>query len=76
MHEIQNIQSDTIFSAIKNVSLRLNINAFKTRGQCYDMASTIADRKYGVAAKLSKEEQELCKHSVMVMHSIWHVQTH
>ena len=56
MYEIQNLKADTIFAAIKDVLLRLNLPVSQIRGQCYDMASAMAGVKSGVAAKIASEE--------------------
>ena len=51
-----NTEAVTIFKAIKDTFKRLNLSFSKVRGQCYDMAASMAGSKNGVAAKICSEE--------------------
>ena len=53
-YEIENITSDTIVSAIKDVLLRFNLSLDLCRGQIYDGASNTVGKKSGVATQISK----------------------
>ena len=53
-YEIENIKSDTIVSAIKDVLLRFNLSLDLCRGQIYDGASNMVGKKSGVATQISK----------------------
>ena len=53
-YEIENIKSDTIVSAIKDVLLRFNLSLDLCRGQIYDGASNMFGKKSGVARQISK----------------------
>ena len=53
-YEIENIKSDTIASAIKDVLLRFNLSLDLCRGQIYDGASNMVGKKSGVATQISK----------------------
>ena len=48
----QNIKSDTIVSAIRDVLLRRKISLNNCRGQCYDGASNMLGKKSGVAKQI------------------------
>lgn len=52
LYQIQNIEADTIFNAIRDVFQRFNISLDRVRGQCYDMAAAMAGSKNGVATKI------------------------
>lgn len=51
-YELQDIKSDTIVSAIKDVLLRTQISLDNCRGQCYDGASNMLGKKSGVAKQI------------------------
>ena len=53
-YEIENIKSDTIVSAIKDVLLRFNLSLDLCVGQIYDGASNMVGKKTGVATQISK----------------------
>ena len=46
-YEIQNIKSDTIVSAIKDILLRIQLSLESCRGQCYDGASNMLGKRSG-----------------------------
>ena len=48
-YQLENIKSDTIVSAIRDVLLRTQISLDNCRGQCYDGASNMLGKKSGVA---------------------------
>ena len=48
-YEIENIKSDTIVSAIKDVLLRFNLSLDLCCGQIYDGANNMVGKKSGVA---------------------------
>ena len=52
-YEVDNIKSDTIVAAIKDSLLRFNLSLDSCRGQIYDGASNMLDKKSGVAPQLS-----------------------
>lgn len=51
-YEVQNIKSNTIVFAIKDILLRIQISLDKCRGQCYDGASNMLGKKSGVAKQI------------------------
>ena len=51
-YELENIKSDTIVSAIRDVLLRTQISLDNCRGQCYDGASNMFGKKSGVAKQI------------------------
>ena len=51
-YELENIKSDTIVSAIRDVLLRTHISLDNCRGQCYDGASNMLGKKSGVAKEI------------------------
>ena len=53
-YEIENIKSDTIVPAIKDVLLRFNLSLDLCRGQIYDGASNMVGKKSGVATQIPK----------------------
>ena len=55
-YKLDNIEANTIVSAIKDVLQRLNLPMSKCRGQCYDGASTMKGPRSGVAKQLLDEE--------------------
>ena len=56
MYKIDDIRSDSIVAAIKDVLIRLGLCMNRCRGQCYDGASTMRGSKSGVATQLLREE--------------------
>jgi len=55
-YKLDNIEANTIVSAIKDVLQRLHLPMSKCRGQCYDGASTMKGPRGGVAKQLLDEE--------------------
>lgn len=51
-YELNNIRSDSIVHAIKDVLLRLHLSLQNCRGQTYDGASNMMGRKSGVATQI------------------------
>ena len=51
-YELENIKSDTIVLAIRDVLLRTQILLDNCRGQCYDGASNMLGKKSGVAKQI------------------------
>ena len=52
-YELKDIKSDTIVAATRDVLLRTQISLDQSRGQCYDGASNILGKKFGVAKQIS-----------------------
>ena len=62
-YEIDNIKSETIVKAIKDILLRFNLEIENCRGQTYDGASNMLGKKSGVASPiLSIEPRALVAH--------------
>lgn len=55
-YELNNIKSDTIVHAIKDVLLRSNLSLQNCRGQTYDGASNMMGKKSGVATQIKKQQ--------------------
>ena len=52
LYQLENIKSNTIVSAIRDVLLRTQISLDNCRGQCYDGASNMLGKKSGVAKQI------------------------
>ena len=55
-YELNDIKSDTIVNAIKDVLLRFHLNLVNCRGQTYDGASNMMGKRTGVATQISAEQ--------------------
>ena len=55
-YEIPNVRSETIFTAIKDALIRMQLPLSSCRGQTYDGASNMLGKKSGVAAKILNEK--------------------
>lgn len=51
-YEVEDIKSDTIVSAIRDVLLRTQLSLDNCRGQCYDGASNMLGKRSGVAKQI------------------------
>ena len=49
LYEVSTIEAATLFDAIKDVLLQLNLPTAKVHGQCYDGASAMSSNKHGVS---------------------------
>ncbi|XP_065191926.1 zinc finger MYM-type protein 1-like [Sycon ciliatum] len=56
LYQVDTIDANTLFSAIKDVLLRMNLSWKKCRGQCFDGASNMSGARNGVASKVIAEE--------------------
>ena len=54
-HEIPNINADTIFSAIQDCLIRMDLSLQNCRGQCYDGAGSMMGIRNGLATKIQKK---------------------
>lgn len=68
MYHIDNTEASTIFNAIKDVFQRFNLSFDRIRGQCYDMAASMARSKSGVAFRIKSIEKR-----AVYMHCYGHV---
>ena len=55
-YELNDIKSDTIVHAIKDVLLRSNLSIQRCRGQTYDGASNLMGKKSGVATQIQRDQ--------------------
>lgn len=55
-YELNDIKSDTIVHAIKDILLRSNLSLLNCRGQTYDGASNMMGKKSGVATQIQQEQ--------------------
>ena len=55
-YELNNIKSDTLVHAIKDILLRSNLSLENCRGQTYDGASNIIGKNSGVAKSKTKSD--------------------
>ena len=55
-YEIDNIKSETVVKAIKDILMSCSFNLDDCRGQTYDGASNIMGKHYGVSTKISEEQ--------------------
>ena len=56
LYEVASTRAETIYAAITDVLLRLNLALSRVRGQCYDGAATMSGAKSGVATRLRAAE--------------------
>ncbi len=56
LFEVTSTKAETIYAAITDVLLRLNLSLSRVRGQCYDGAATMSGAKSGVATRLCAAE--------------------
>lgn len=49
LYEVSTIEAATLFDAIKDVYMRLNLPTAKVRGECYDGTSAMSSNKRGVS---------------------------
>ena len=56
LRDVKRTDAETLSIELKDVLVRLNLSPHKMRGQCYYGASCMAGMKYGVAARLSRDE--------------------
>ena len=56
LYALADLQANTISNSIKDIFLRYDLPMSKLRGQCYDMAATMAGKKTGVATQIQKLE--------------------
>ena len=54
--QVDDITAATLFSSLKDVLLRLNMNIQNCRAQCFDGASNMIGAQSGVATLIQKEE--------------------
>ena len=66
LHELSFTNAEALVFILKDVALRLGLEAEHLRGQCYDGCSTIMVKKSGVATTLKNE----LKRNILAMH--WH----
>ena len=55
-YEIDNIKSETVYNAIKDILLRCSLSLDECRGQMYDEASNMMSKHTGVSTKISAEQ--------------------
>ncbi len=56
LYDVASTRTETIYAAITDVFLRMNLSVSKVRGQCYDGAATTSGVKSGVVAHLCAAE--------------------
>ena len=66
-YELENIKSETIVNAIKDIMLRFNLELKHCRGQTYDGASNMMGKKSGVATRILAEQSK-----AIVTHCLGH----
>ena len=63
LHEVENIEANTLVSAIEDTLLRANLSIQKIRGQCYHGSSNMSGLRNGVAKQImDKEARALYTH--------------
>ena len=69
-YELENIKSDTIVNAIRDILLRTQISLDNCRGQCYDGTSNMLGKKSGVVKQIQDIQPKVfvthchCRHSL------------
>ena len=56
LYETSTITSDALFTILKDVLLRMQLDITKCRGQCYDGAADVSGHVTGLRSKVLKEE--------------------
>ena len=56
LYAVDKIDSESLYKAIKDVLLRMNLSISNCRGQCYDGAANMIGSKAGVATRIQAEE--------------------
>ena len=56
LYQVASTRAETIYTAMKDVLLRLSLSTPKIRGQCYDGAATMAGYRSGVATRVTSDE--------------------
>ena len=56
LYEVVLTRTETIYTAMNDVLLRLNLSISKLRGQCYNGAASMAGYKSGVATRVTADE--------------------
>ena len=69
-YELNNINSNSIVHAIKDVLLRSNLSLQSCQGQTYDNASNMMGEKSGVATQIKKDQQKAQTHIAIDTHLV------
>ena len=63
-HQLENIKSDTIVYVIKDILIRMNLSLSNCRGQTYDGASNMMEKKSEFRLKFLQSSQKLLTYTV------------
>ena len=58
LHPLPSTDACTIFTVLKDILLRCNLDISKLRGQCYDGAAAMSGSKSGVATRFKQENNK------------------
>ena len=58
LHPLPSTDACTIFTVLKDILLRYNLDTSKLRGQCYDGAAAMSGSKSGVATRFKQENNK------------------
>ena len=61
-YEIDNIKSETVVKAVKDILMRCSLSLYDCRGQIYDGASNMMEKHSGVSTKISEEQPNTTEH--------------
>ena len=75
LHEIESTSAATIFHAIQDTMIRLNLSFTKVRGQCYEGAACMSGHREGGTHKFVKWSQGPFTHTATDTLLIWQFQT-
>ena len=56
LHSLDCTNADTIVKTVKDILLRMNVDIHDCRGQCYNGASSMSEKRMGVATQISSLE--------------------
>ena len=69
-YELNNINSNSVVHAIKDVLLGSNLSLQSCQGQTYDGASNMMGEKFGVATQIKKDQQKAQTHTTIDTHLV------
>ena len=67
-YEVDNIKSETVVKAIKDILMRCSFSLDDCRGQTYDGASNMMGKRSGVSIKIRISNQKQLQHIAKAIH--------
>ena len=69
-YELNNVNSNSIVNAIKDVLLQSSLSLQSCQGQTYEGASNMMGEKFGVATQIKKDQQKAQTHIAIDTHLV------